>query len=180
MSYETAWSARAIYKSADFRGDGRGNYGPIIDIDQQGFTGEDRSIKALEAWLNTRGLNALRARLKLDYLDVAARREVRVERGGYVIVANPNASYGYLYLGAWKLPLPADGFEPAPLVKITAVQRRVLESVEAYEGSPASTASRVTCTRGTAKRIVELGLAVGTYPKRVFTLTDAGRAVVRA
>ena len=92
----TSWGARAIYRAPD-----------SLDLlwAHQEMRGEDtEAINALSRWLNKTGLRELRRHLKKHYLDSDEDREERLERGGYVIIANPRKSYGYLYLCAWRLP----------------------------------------------------------------------------
>jgi len=189
-----SWGARAIYSPSSYREEGYGknrrtvNDGPIVDIlgDRQGFNGEDReAVLALQAWLNTRGLKALRERLKLDYLDVAARRDVRVERGAYVLIANPNASYGYLYLGAWKIPEDERMVSLSP-VKLTATQRRALEALEAREGGAAMVGRgcAVKITPAVVQSLLALGLVTADGSRfdtsRTVTITAYGLREVRA
>jgi len=85
------WGCRAIYHPPDG-----------IDRGYTSREGDDAEVKKLCEWLDTTGLGLLKERLKKEYLSPEERREVRVEEGGFVLVANPNQSYGYLYLGAWK------------------------------------------------------------------------------
>jgi cytoskeleton bundling-enhancing protein CbeA-like protein len=89
-----AWGARAIYQP------------PNVDIlwDRQGYAGQAGELKKLQKWLEGHGLPALRKALKKDRLYTNESREVRIVRTKYTIVANPRASYGYLYLGAWLNP----------------------------------------------------------------------------
>lgn len=87
-----AWGARAIYNNRE------------VDIlhDRQGTAGDPEEIKKLLKWLNSKGLTGFRKMLKKEDLLGSDNRVVTYKAGGYVIKANPRASYGYLYLGAWK------------------------------------------------------------------------------
>jgi cytoskeleton bundling-enhancing protein CbeA-like protein len=84
------WGARAIFS--------RGT----IDLlpDRQGVAGQQEDIKPLVSWLNSKGLPAMRKAVKA--LGADEHKEVKVRSGGFTLVANPRASYGYLYMGAWK------------------------------------------------------------------------------
>ena len=91
------WGARAILKNR------------VIDIlwDRHNMLGTDeKAKKALAKWLNSsKGLKALQKLVVQEYLCNDEEREIRIEdtKAGYYIVANPNRSYGYLYIGAGKL-----------------------------------------------------------------------------
>lgn len=84
---KASWGARAIFQ------DGR------VEIvwDRQGGTGDEELI----SWLNAKGIKQLRKLAK----DLASDedREVRYQDGEFVVAANPRGSYGYLYLGAWRI-----------------------------------------------------------------------------
>ncbi len=85
------WGARAIYR--DFQ----------IDLvpDRQSCVGSDPKAKeALISWLNRRGLSELRKQVQKSRLRGNESREVHFEDAGFYIEACPNASYGYLYIGA--------------------------------------------------------------------------------
>jgi hypothetical protein len=90
---KASWGARAIYKAPT-----------SIDLlwDRQSIDGLSEDRKALSTWINTTGLKGMKALLKKEYLPGDADREVEFKEGGYVIRANPRASHGYLYLGAWR------------------------------------------------------------------------------
>jgi hypothetical protein len=91
--FKAWWGARAIFTNR------------FVDLlhDRQSWEGEEKEKKALEKWLNKTGLPKIR---KLaSSLDTRDHEEVRFEDDKHVIVANPRASYGYLYIGAWsKVP----------------------------------------------------------------------------
>lgn len=86
-----SWGARAIYQNS------------YIDIlyDRQSLIGGSESDRIkLGDWLNKIGLPALRKLVVTENLYSDERRFIRFEQGGYYIEANPNKSYGYLYIGA--------------------------------------------------------------------------------
>ena len=87
----TYWGARAIYKPSD-------KY-LKIDIlhDRQSCLGEKPDRDELVAWLNATGMPWLKTNCKLysDSRDCVEHRD-----GKFIIKATPNASYGYLYIGA--------------------------------------------------------------------------------
>lgn len=77
--------------------------------DRQDMVGSEANRAELEAWLNDRALAAARitaARMARTYeLDQAAwRRVVLYEDGQGIIVGDPQASCGYLYVAAWLKP----------------------------------------------------------------------------
>ncbi len=94
------WSARAIY-----------NVHPTfyIDIlhDRQWMYGNNPSQEAKDlcAWLNNSGIKGLQALCKSTGLTQNESRVVEYSSKGYVIQATPNASYGYLYIVAYRLPV---------------------------------------------------------------------------
>lgn len=102
-----AWGARAIYERVPSVQAGRkyapGYYTFSTLPDRRGLVGGDETAqRALCAWLSKKGLPALTKLVKAGGPSPDERCEIRVEDGDYVIVANPNASYGYLYIGAWQ------------------------------------------------------------------------------
>lgn len=101
------WGARAIY---DRRYNTRTRKREIgIDLlwDRQQYEGgSEVERKRLAAALNRHLLPALKRELAKNYLGPEERRLVQVERRGYVILADPKGSHGYLYLCAYKLPIP--------------------------------------------------------------------------
>ena len=94
-----AWGARAILQD-DWRG------GLNIDIlhDRQDTTGPKPDLHRLCEWCNHTGLPILRKRIKELGIQPRDRTLVVVERPGLRLIANPNASYGYLYICAMLLP----------------------------------------------------------------------------
>lgn len=105
------WSARAIYRD-----------GAIDTLwDRQGIEGEcsDEERAALVAWLDDLGFPALRAAVKAEMLGPNERREISIAGDGFRLRANPNRSYGYLYMSAAPDPT-AIGPTPKPPPQKTA------------------------------------------------------------
>lgn len=106
---ELYWGARAIFESGRREGSGKKMkyVPPYVDLvhDRQTFVGEDHPRKEVFLeWLNKVGLPAVRrwaadvsgdSQLKFAYMNQE-----------FVIKASPNASYGYLYIGAWMHRFP--------------------------------------------------------------------------
>ena len=96
------WAARAIYSVKPE---------PYIDIlpDRQCMYGAHQSpnARALCDWLNTEGIKGLQAICR--DLDICPHetRVVEFSSKGFTIKGNPNASYGYLYIVAYRLPTQA-------------------------------------------------------------------------
>ena len=100
---KVAWGCRAIFSKPSYEID-------IVPTNQQAFgTIEDR--RALQKWINTTGLPALRKKVK--GLDTRGRDVVSFESKGYRIEASPQASAGYLYVGAWPVAKKASAKKPA-------------------------------------------------------------------
>jgi hypothetical protein len=96
------WAARAIYSvEPEF----------YVDIlpDRQCMCGECHSEerKDLCSWLNTEGIEALQTQCRELDLRPNESRVVEFHSKGFVIKGTPNASHGYLYLVAYRIPLPS-------------------------------------------------------------------------
>ncbi len=87
------WSARAIYHTRPV---------PFIDIlpDRQYMYGENMSQEAKDLcdWLNREGIKALQAECVRTGLQQNETRVVEYQHNGYIVMGNPNASHGYLYI----------------------------------------------------------------------------------
>lgn len=85
-----AWGARAIFT--------RGS----IDIlyDRQQMTGDPEARHILAGWVDTVGLPKLAELTKR--LRGSETSVVEWDDGEFHIEASPQASYGYLYIGAWR------------------------------------------------------------------------------
>lgn len=94
------WSARAIYSVKPE---------PFVDIlhDRQWMCGEKQSQEAKDLcdWLNKEGIKGLQSVCKRTGLTQNESRIVEFSSKGYIIQATPNASYGYLYIVAYRLPV---------------------------------------------------------------------------
>jgi len=82
--------------------------GRVVEIDllwdrQQG-RGPDEGREALGAWLNSTALPWLRKECAQQGLEGSSSAVVSWDDSGYRIAASPNASYGYLYIVAYKIP----------------------------------------------------------------------------
>lgn len=99
---KAVWGARAIFND--------GRY-PYMDIlwDRQGWIGDGPARFALQQALNNGAIEAAQRRFK----DLTRAGELKpsinelfelYNDGRCVIVGNPRASYGYLYLAAWLEP----------------------------------------------------------------------------
>lgn len=90
-----AWGARAIFTHND--------RGPSVELlwDRQDTKGgTDGERRALRAFVNDKGMAALRDVCKNVYPD--QHKGIRIEVGDYVIEANPRESYGYLYICVYR------------------------------------------------------------------------------
>ena len=74
----------------------------MIDIpyDRYGWAGESSldERKALVKWLNSKGMKALEKLLAKECVGGDQNMRVEVSGEGFKLSANPNASFGYLYL----------------------------------------------------------------------------------
>ena len=96
------WGARAIYRG--FRDD----YHIDLLMDRQSVKGmsdpPNEDDEAFIDWVNKTGLPWLRKEVKRIGLSTDENREIVFKEGDYEIKANPNSSYGYLYIGAAQRP----------------------------------------------------------------------------
>lgn len=112
------WGARAIYKLHSVTEQHRQRYGgkyrnvskqkTVAEIDilpdrQAMLDGTEEERQALAAWYNKTGARLLEKRCLAEYLTGDSDDSVTIDEGGYRLVASPRASYGYLYVGVWKL-----------------------------------------------------------------------------
>jgi hypothetical protein len=94
-----AWGARAIME-----GNGHGSYRLDFLHDRQAVAGPKAELHKLCEWCNETGIPALRMRINELGIQPRERTLVVIERPGLRLIANPNASYGYLYICAMLLP----------------------------------------------------------------------------
>lgn len=94
------WSARAIYTIKPE---------PFLDIlpDRQFMYGENHSQEAKDLcqWLNQFGIRSLQAVCKKLGVCQNESRIVEYQSKGFIIRGNPNSSYGYLYIVAYRIPI---------------------------------------------------------------------------
>ena len=110
-SPELYWGARAIFERGRFEGFGKRQkwVPPYIDLvhDRQSFIGRDDPRKEeFMDWLNKLALPALRKWAEGVRLD--SKEVFTFGNGVFVLKATPNASFGYMYIGAWLIPLPKE------------------------------------------------------------------------
>ena len=112
-SPELYWGARAIYEAPHFEGRRSERKIPAhIDLlyDRQSFEGHEHPEKdAFVQWVDKTALPALRKWADEKWVMGDSREVFSFEEGSYVLKASPNASYGYLYIGAWKKGGEASG-----------------------------------------------------------------------
>lgn len=107
-----AYGARAIYslRVVQIRRARYTDYKSVATIDvpydRQSLVpgAPTREVKRFCAWIN-KALPRLTKACERLGLTPDSRAEVTIERGGYKLVASPRASYGYLYIRAWRLPV---------------------------------------------------------------------------
>lgn len=108
-----AWGARAICAS---NGRGLGHYLDVVH-DRTKAVGADEhaaDYDALSRWLAATGLKELRRRVADDdafLTDPRSDAVTEIRSDGFVLMASPRSSYGYIYIAAWPEPRPAE--EPA-------------------------------------------------------------------
>jgi hypothetical protein len=106
---ELYWGARAIFEGGRWEGYGKKMkyVPPYVDLvyDRQSFVGQDHPEKErFMKWLNEEALPFLRkwaVGVSPDSKDV-----LNIGSGDFVLKASPNASYGYMYIGAWAISNP--------------------------------------------------------------------------
>ena len=104
---ELYWGARAILNEAHYEGFGlkMKRIAAYIDLlqDRQSFVGqEDPKKQEFVDWINKRALPSCRKWADDKWVMGDSREVFTFEEGEYVLKASPNASYGYMYIGAWK------------------------------------------------------------------------------
>lgn len=95
-----AWGARAIF----FERDGRGKLSVDILWNRQDGIGLPKDQKSLQSWLNKTGLRLLRKAVAQEQLQPNEYRRISVNQGAFRIIADPQQSYGYLYICAMMVP----------------------------------------------------------------------------
>lgn len=106
-----AWGGRAIFERRYVRAVRRGRWADdklVIGIDllgdRQDSFGDPKDLVKLLRWVNTKGIRQIKKQIEQDGIDTSQNIHLvcRDEKLGYVLVANPRASYGYLYLCAYQ------------------------------------------------------------------------------
>lgn len=87
-----SWSVRVIFKNKKFGG---------IAALRQNMEGEKTARHELAVWINAKGLKGLQKEIDETFIDHASDKDVIYRDGDFVIMGNPRASYGYLYIDAW-------------------------------------------------------------------------------
>lgn len=105
-----AYGARAIYSLREIkRKRGRGwsmewHIGIDLLWDRQDMVGgTDAERKAFVTWLNKTAIPALRNKCLNDFVQPSEDAVITFASDGYAITAGPRASYGYMYITAWKV-----------------------------------------------------------------------------
>ena len=89
-----AWGARAIF----------GKSGRIELLpDRQSWSPDEKPDPGFLHWINKVALPWLRAEVKKRGILPSGRDELELRQDNYVLKATPNASWGYLYIGAGQL-----------------------------------------------------------------------------
>lgn len=103
------WGGRAIF-------DRSGNFDlPVDRQEMEGGTEEEE--ENMTVWLINIGFPHLRKVIKEKGLFQNEDRRVVISRDGFTLVANPNKSFGYLYLGCWVGETEPDQSITGPLIK---------------------------------------------------------------
>lgn len=98
MPNKAHWGARAIYEKYAVRGTEKFEYGIDLLHDRQSVDGE--MSKEFSAWLNKVALPWLRKEVARVDLGTYSDKILVLDEGDFRLEASPNASYGYLYIGA--------------------------------------------------------------------------------
>jgi hypothetical protein len=102
------WGARAIFQNKFERNWNRKKKSDpdliqVVEIDllydRQSYFGPEN--KEFTNWINKVGLPAIRKWAKNVFPD--SRDQFNFEDKDYHIIATPNGSYGYMYIGAWSI-----------------------------------------------------------------------------
>lgn len=89
---QCAWGARAIYERNQIE----------CVWNRQGCIGAVEDTEKLVEWINHTALLRMRQFFKDNKIPSDSRYEYRHDDGEYHIIANTNASYGYLYITAYQ------------------------------------------------------------------------------
>jgi hypothetical protein len=89
------WGARAIFHPGT-------DYPIDLLPDRQGYQSDALDPKPLLDWVNKFGLPELKKQRAFKNLDTSSREVVEVKDRQFTLLASPQGSYGYLYIGAWQ------------------------------------------------------------------------------
>jgi hypothetical protein len=90
---ETAWAARAIWKTGQC-------YFDLLP-DRQHIEGTYEQRVELSNWINNTGKSALNKAFLDEDMRESQDDYILLEDGKYMMLGTPNCSYGYAYLSAW-------------------------------------------------------------------------------
>src|SRR4030067_1949788 len=94
------WGTRAIFTQRYIRQTRKVTTELDLLHDRQNFQGpQDEGTKKFMTWINTKGLPEVRVWASKVTTD--SREMFNFEDEEYKIIATPNGSYGYMYIGAW-------------------------------------------------------------------------------
>lgn len=101
------WGARAIFETHHDRFTGKcTRYIDLVWDRQAMVAGEqpEAAVSAFTKWINEKALPWLRKEVNRRAVEPSDSTELVFQDGLYELRANPNASYGYLYIGAAAQP----------------------------------------------------------------------------
>ena len=97
------WGARAIFERnlAKRRRTDPTFVFSVLGDRQQMEGGTEKERKAFAAWINKKARPLLTKCLAEEGIEPREHRRISITLDGFEIVADPKASYGYLYIGIW-------------------------------------------------------------------------------
>jgi hypothetical protein len=108
---EGFWNARAIFKGSHTLNR------VVVDLlgDRMGWEGSlpEPTRKEIADWLNTKGMKMLKEKLAEKHVGGADKCTITVSDDPFYLYADPNSSYGYLYIAAWKEAPKCHGKTPS-------------------------------------------------------------------
>lgn len=97
------WGARGIYTPSQ-------RWVLDIPMDRAQFTPDPgNNFSMLGKWVRETGYPQLLEKLKSHYLPVDSGEVITIKQRDYTLMASPQRSYGYLYIGAWRYDPVKDG-----------------------------------------------------------------------
>jgi len=121
------WGARGIYTPPKFQTVGYGRKAKEqqvscnLDIwgersSTAGFTDEKTPEgEAFFNWINKVAIPALRKWCDTQWIETSSRKVFALRHERWTMMASPNASYGYIYVGVWEYPAEADATNDAAI-----------------------------------------------------------------